>query len=94
MTGLLMKYFVLKPKGNDPYANASRRAMVEYANKILPTNPELANDILEWVEAEDSIANLNLIDPEYCSCPMPRLYRDKEDNLMCGNCDKSWKSHE
>lgn len=31
MDGLMMKYFVLKPRGNDAYAAASRAAMHAYA---------------------------------------------------------------
>jgi hypothetical protein len=31
MNGLLMKYFVLKPAGDDRYAAASRKAMRAYA---------------------------------------------------------------
>ena len=34
MNGLVMKYFVLKPKGTDVYALASRRAIAMYAETI------------------------------------------------------------
>ena len=50
--GLLMKYFVLKPHGNDMYAEASRSAMREYANSIFGTNPDLARDLWGWIERE------------------------------------------
>ena len=42
MTGLEMKYFVLKPRGNDRYAAASRAAMRRYADVIVGENPALA----------------------------------------------------
>ena len=53
--GLEMKYFVLKPKAKgpeDPYALASRMAMLEYARVIESHNPSLAWDLRQWVEAE------------------------------------------
>jgi hypothetical protein len=52
MDGLLMKYFVLKPHGNDIYAKASRCAMREYASVIRQTNPQLADDLAMWIEKE------------------------------------------
>lgn len=48
MDGLLMKYFVLKPSGNDIYAAASRRAMMAYADVIWEENPQLANELRDW----------------------------------------------
>ena len=53
MSGLEMKYFVLKPKGQDKYAQASRSAMLTYANTIEPINPELAKDLRAWVTREN-----------------------------------------
>ena len=47
-----LKYFVLKPKGNDIYANASRQAMLTYANIIKLQDPELSHDIILWVDKE------------------------------------------
>ena len=44
MSGLFMKYFVLKPAGNDAYAAASRAAMFRYALFIREENPEIWND--------------------------------------------------
>lgn len=52
MPGLIMKYFVLKPKGNDIYAEASRQAIFTYANTIVEENPELAKDLREWATQE------------------------------------------
>lgn len=46
--GLLMKYFVLKPKGTDAYAAASRAALNAYANIIIHTDEHLAKDLLNW----------------------------------------------
>lgn len=48
MPGLMMKYFVLKPNGNDAYARASRMAMRTYAHFIENENPELARDLMDW----------------------------------------------
>lgn len=46
-----MKYFVLKPEGTDPYAKASREALVAYAESIKTHDPALAKDIWEWVDS-------------------------------------------
>ena len=54
MSGLHMKYFVLKPKGKDKFAEASRKAMTAYAEHLLK-NVECADDqgfaeeLLAWV---------------------------------------------
>ncbi len=56
MTGLMMKYFVLKPKGSDPYAVASRCALEGYATAISGENPELAKDLRGWIDRERSAA--------------------------------------
>ena len=53
MNRLHLKYFVLKPSGNDEYAEASREALKTYANTIKPSNLELAQDLIEWVYAEE-----------------------------------------
>ena len=58
MTGLEMKYFVLKPKGNSPYAKASRDAMFAYAKAIEDENYKLAIDLEDWAKQEDFEANL------------------------------------
>lgn len=50
--GLQMKYFVLKPRGNDEYAKAAREALKTYAGVIALENPELSNDLMEWVNDE------------------------------------------
>ena len=52
MDGLLMKYFVLKPKGTDTYAKASRAAIRAYANIVLAENPVLSNELHEWADRE------------------------------------------
>ena len=52
MSGLIMKYFVLKPKGNDEYARASRVAMRAYADWIKKTNPDLAEQLMDWANKE------------------------------------------
>jgi hypothetical protein len=52
MDGLLMKYFVLKPAGNDKYAAASRRAMHAYATFIREENPVLSDQLRDWAGRE------------------------------------------
>jgi hypothetical protein len=52
MTGLAMKYFVLKPKGSDVYAKASRAAMRRYATTIREENLELSNALRDWADKE------------------------------------------
>jgi hypothetical protein len=52
MEGLQMKYFVLKPKGDDVYAEASRKAMRAYAAHILNENEVLANELRAWADSE------------------------------------------
>ena len=50
--GLLMKYFVLRPFGNDRHAIASRAAMRTYAQSMHGHNNQLSKDIKEWAERE------------------------------------------
>jgi hypothetical protein len=50
--GLLMKYFVLKPRGTDVYAKASRRAMRTYAALIEGENPVFARELRAWADSE------------------------------------------
>lgn len=45
---LIHKYFVLKPRGNDNQAKASRTAMRVYAAEIEGTDPQLANELKQW----------------------------------------------
>lgn len=52
MDGLVMKYFVLKPKGDDEYAKASRKAMMMYAASIRKENLKLSTELIEWTISE------------------------------------------
>ena len=52
MEGLQMKYFVLKPKGNNVYAEASRKAMRAFAAHIQSVNPELCDQLRNWADDE------------------------------------------
>ena len=55
MSGLKLKYFVLKPQSktyNDPYACASRNALRAYAESISPINHSLSQDLLIWIDSE------------------------------------------
>jgi len=56
MDGLILKYFVLKPKGNDIYAVASRNAIRTYADSIKVKNEKLAKELLEWIKRETLLA--------------------------------------
>ena len=49
--GLLMKYFVLTPLKQSPYGEASRRACYAYADAIDQENPQLANELREWMRS-------------------------------------------
>lgn len=49
---LEMKYFVLKPRGVDRHAMASRIAMRVYAKLFRDYDPELATSMEEWVNKE------------------------------------------
>jgi len=54
--GLKMKYFTLRPESkyhDDIYAEASRKAMLEYARTIEEENQELATDLRKWVRDEE-----------------------------------------
>lgn len=61
MSGLQMKYFVLKPKGSSAYAMASRNALDVYARSIRNENVELCDDLYAWITREEKLAN-----PERC----------------------------
>lgn len=52
MSGLQMKYFVLKPAGESPYARASRAAMAAYAYAIREENPKLSEELEVWALQE------------------------------------------
>lgn len=55
MTGLEMKYFVLKPRAkdrDDAYAIASQSALFAYADAIEDTNLELAEELRGWAARE------------------------------------------
>lgn len=54
MNGLIMKYFVLKPRGKDLHAEASRKAMRAYARHITMDNPEFAKELEDWAFKESS----------------------------------------
>lgn len=52
MSGLELRYFVLKPRGDDQYAVASRAAMRCFADHIQSENPALADDLRQWAHKE------------------------------------------
>jgi hypothetical protein len=51
-SNLQMKYFVLKPSGDNVYAKASRKAMQAYAEAVKKEAPEFAQELFEWVGNE------------------------------------------
>ena len=53
MAGLQLKYFVLKPEGNSPWAKASRTAMRVFAAEIENDNFQLAADLKQWAYEEE-----------------------------------------
>lgn len=57
MSGLEMKYFVLKPKGDNPYAKASRAALKAYADSIQEENAQLCHDLHLWEIDEQGEVN-------------------------------------
>jgi hypothetical protein len=68
MSGIMMKYFVLKPAGDDAYASASRAAMRAYAKHIKDINPDLCRDLTEWADHEHA---------ESCARVLTPLFVDK-----------------
>jgi len=56
MDELMLKYFVLKPKGDSIHAKASRVAMHAYARTIKDTHPELSKQLVDWAAAEGAEA--------------------------------------
>ena len=50
MDGLKVKYFVLKPGGKTAYHKASRAAIRKYAESIEFENPQMAEDLRDWVD--------------------------------------------
>lgn len=60
MAGLEMRYFILKPKGDNVYAEASRQAMLAYAEYISHVNPDFACELASWAEDEQTA-----VDNEY-----------------------------
>lgn len=53
MGGMLMKYFVLRPAGDDWHATASREAMRVYAHYVQGANAKLSKDVTRWVNREE-----------------------------------------
>ena len=57
MSGLKLKYFVVKPEGRSVYAVASRQAIRAYADEIEKHDPKFAKDLREWAQKELDVAN-------------------------------------
>ncbi len=52
MSGLELRYFVLKPSAAGLHGKACRAALRKYASMMLETEPELAADLRAWCDAE------------------------------------------
>lgn len=63
MDGLMMKYFVLKPKGDSTHAVASREAMRVYAAVTEAENPQFALELNKWVAQEAMAAKEQTLAP-------------------------------
>ena len=50
--GFKVKYFVLKPKGTDQFAKASRAAMRTFAQSMHGHDNELSDYVKAWAESE------------------------------------------
>lgn len=56
MNGLKLKYFVLNPFSSDKsFAEASQEAILRFAEIIKETNPQLAEDLIGWVNFGDTL---------------------------------------
>ncbi len=53
MTQIKMKYFVLKPGGNDNYAKASRIALRAFATEMERDDLPFAAQLKEWAYEEE-----------------------------------------
>ena len=51
---LEMKYFVLKPRGKDVYAIASRNAMMAYASTLEEEDPTFGKELRAWARDEST----------------------------------------
>jgi len=67
VSGLKMKYFVLKPAGDGPYAVASRKAMKAYAESIRDVDAELYNDLEQWRITEQGKSNQRSLERKFKS---------------------------
>lgn len=47
---LYIKYFVLSPREISPEGEASRAAILKYADVIKEDNPMLAHELRHWIE--------------------------------------------
>lgn len=69
---LIMQYFVLKPEGDDEQAEASRQAMLTYADVIQRTDPNLARDLRFWVQRHHKPGRYSL------TVNISKSFRDKD----------------
>lgn len=52
--GLFLKYFVLNPTKDGPYGQASRKALLAYAEAIDQENPVLAHELVSWARQTEA----------------------------------------
>lgn len=87
---LQMKYFVLKPAGDDIYAEASREAMCKYADVVCDEDPELADDLFDWANDERENAKKEEVEVELSHDQLHTLLnmaheQDITFNELCNN---------
>jgi len=88
---LQMKYFVLKPRGSNAHAEASRCAMMEYSRMIQSTDKELAASLVEWAHEEKKNA---LLAEDKCAAPLKtKEGTNNARDKICPSCHGSGNSY-
>lgn len=86
MSGLIMKYFVLKPRGSDAYAKASRGAMRSFAAGIQAADPEMADALYAWADSEAKASEFEGLGRPLSTCPTCGELNDDDPPGPCFNC--------
>jgi len=86
--GLVMKFFVLKPRGTDLYAKASRCAMLRYADEVMDDDRQFALQIIKWVSDEEHRAECAAV--EHGSKSGKEAAHQHNDGLMYPDRLERW----
>lgn len=62
MSEIKLKYFVLKPRGSDAYAKASRTALRVFSTEMEQDDPALAAQLKRWAYDEERAAHREGLD--------------------------------